>query len=156
MRPRDLEFEDLISVLEKEHTDVMNVMKELDGNLKIEESSGIQDRLRKLKEELLQHMLDEESGVLRILIKAYGKDGSRDAIEVFQEHVDIMDLLRELDLSVTADRQISVELLERLDRLMSEHFRKEGIMIFPWALKTHYSLRDGSAPEHVAHPPGST
>ena len=153
MKPRKLGLELLIDLLEGEHRKVESELRAVSGMIAARDPGGLGRLLQSLDEELLQHMLDEESGVLRILIKAYGKEGSRDAIEVFQEHVDIMDLLRELDVSITADRQMSAELLKRLDRLMPEHFRKEDITTFPWALKTNYSMRNGSLPEHVVHPP---
>ncbi len=151
MKPRNLEFEELVSVLEQEHEDVSAVMRGLDGDIGSRQDEDVVASLRNLREVLLQHILDEESGVLRVLINAYGRDGSREAIEVFQEHVDILKMLAELDDSITVDRKASKELRTTLDALMSEHFRKEDDVIFPWALRTH--LADGNGSRSASHVP---
>lgn len=143
MRPRNFEFTELVSVLEKEHEDVKAVMTELSGRITVDGDSDIIDRLADLREVLLQHIVDEESSVLRVLINAYGREGSREALEVFREHVDILKLLGELEAGVTRDRGTSAEIRSRLDTLMSEHFRKEDETIFPQAIKTHLSASAG-------------
>ncbi|MBX8635422.1 MAG: hypothetical protein KIS30_01665 [Thermoplasmata archaeon] len=139
MRPRNMEFIELVSLLEKEHRDVKTVMSGLSELINREGVSDLKDRLMSLREVLLQHIVDEESSVLRILINRYGREGSRDALEVFREHVDILGLLNELEASVLSNRQTSAKVRDKLDALMSEHFRKEDDTIFPWAIKTHLS-----------------
>ena len=49
MRPRNFEFTELVSVLEKEHEDVKAVMTELSGRSTVDGDSDIIDRLADLR-----------------------------------------------------------------------------------------------------------
>ena len=140
--PRNLELEELIGVLEQEHVKAASDLAEIRGMLSRREYEGVRSRLTGLDQELLQHMLDEEASVLRVFIQAFGIEGSREAIEVFQEHVDIREMIVQLAKDLEISQLSSDELGSKLDRFMNEHFRKEDDRIFPLAIETKRTLSE--------------
>ncbi len=143
LRPREMALEDLVALLEKEHEDVRKEMFLISEMLLKGDSDTLSRRLASLDEELMQHMLDEEASVLRVLIQAYGRDGSEEAIEVFREHVEIKRLLDDLRKGIAENQEERMKTRDALDTLLVNHFTKEDETIFPWAIRTHKSRSTG-------------
>jgi len=134
MRPRSAGVEELIGVLEEEHDSVRDWLQEM---LSYVETGNIVDFRRRLEiidETMIQHMLDEEATLLRAIIEAFGREGAHESIEVFQEHVRIDALIKEMKREFADDMVPEREKLDRLSSMMKEHFLKEERGVFRCAM----------------------
>jgi iron-sulfur cluster repair protein YtfE (RIC family) len=131
MRPRALDIDELITLLETEHERIRSALVELHGLLesgKLLEAMGI---IKGMDETLIQHMLDEEATLLRAVIRAFGREGARESIEVFQEHVEIDSLIKEMKRSINAGDAGLTGISVRLSAFLNSHFQKEQTTVFP-------------------------
>ncbi len=132
---RKLEFGELLSVLMEEHVEVKQRMKYLQNAQDKGDYEGMARISRELTEILRQHIIDEESRILRILIGAYGRLGAGKAISVFRQHRPIFKLLQ--DISMATAPELRAWLRSELEELLLGHCEVEEKKIFPWALKTY-------------------
>ncbi|MBX8632373.1 MAG: hemerythrin domain-containing protein [Thermoplasmata archaeon] len=134
MRPRELDISSLIDVLEEEHRRISGKLSEMSSMLEARNMEGFRSALNSIDDTLLQHMLDEEATLLREIIRAFGREGARESIEVFQEHVDIDALIKRMKKSLENGSSGTEEEITFLSSMLSEHFRKEHSRVFPCAL----------------------
>ena len=131
MRPRDLDIDELIALLETEHERIRSALVELRVLLESGEMEKAMDMIRGMDETLIQHMLDEEATLLRELIRVFGREGAWESIEVFQEHADIDRFIKELKKSIDGGNANITELSAGLSDFLRNHFQKEHTMVFP-------------------------
>ncbi len=141
VKPRKLELEQLVTLLEEEHRKVESDLKAVAAMIAARDQDNLGSLLQSLDEKLLQHMLDEEASVLAILIKAYGRERSAEAIKVFREHVRIREMMTDLRKKFEGDPVKCMESRNELESFMIEHFKKEDVRIFPLALETQRRLK---------------
>jgi hemerythrin-like domain-containing protein len=137
MRPRQLEIPSLLDTLVKEHGEVRTMLKDLSALMSDNKFLIAVDRIKVLKPNIDQHVIDEEAKVLKILLDAYGREKSARAIAVFQEHREIHQLIRELQESVYLSSDKSREVMDALEDLTERHFEAEESWVFPWVLETY-------------------
>lgn len=140
-QPRQMDFESLIRVLAEEH----GVMEAGLARMKAAATKGdfraVAAGLEELDPVFRQHIADEESQILRLLIGELGLKGAEAEIKVFQQHRPIhrlMQLVAELapkSASELADDQ------RRLNELFLEHTSLEEKGVFPKALRTYHEQR---------------
>ncbi len=141
VKPRKLELEQLVNLLEGEHRKVESELKAVAAMIAARDQDDLGRLLQSLDEILLQHMLDEEASILAFLIKAYGRERSAEAIKVFREHVRIREMMTGLRKKFEGDPVKSMESRNELESFMLEHFKKEDVRIFPLALETQRRLK---------------
>jgi hemerythrin-like domain-containing protein len=131
--PRELNFEALIAVLVKEHA----VMK--DGLLKARESAAqndydsVRNELARLDPVFRQHIADEESSVLGILIRHLGVNGAAAEIKVVQQHRPIYQLMKKVsELASMSVAELEANQTE-LNDLFDIHTAVEEKEVFPRA-----------------------
>ena len=139
--PRQMDFQSLIRALAEEH----RIMEVGLARMKVAAAKGdfhaVAAALEELDPLFRQHIADEESQILRLLIGELGVDGAKAEIEVFQQHRPIhrlMQLIAELaskSATELADDQ------RRLNELFVEHTSLEEQGVFPKALKTYQDQR---------------
>lgn len=131
--PRKMDLTSLIRTLVDEHA----VMK--DGLRKAREAAHKGDFetllgiLRDLDSLFRQHIVDEESTILRLLVSKLGVEGAKDEIRVFQQHRPIYQLMKRVSefasMPATALSANQRELAEFFDR----HATAEERLVFPRA-----------------------
>ncbi len=123
-RPRSLELHELISVLLKEHEDTRNNLIALKNAIVQKDYVRVNEIISKFDNYLNQHIIDEEATLLKILLNKYGREGSQEAIRVFQQHIKIHQLINEIkNLLNKSPELISVKEKE-LNEILLEHFEK--------------------------------
>jgi hemerythrin-like domain-containing protein len=131
--PRKLNFEALIAVLVEEHA----LMR--DGLLKAREAAAQNDyevvrkELVRLDPVFRQHIADEESTVLGILIRQLGVKGATAEIKVFQQHRPIYQLMKKVtELASMSAAELEANQTE-LNDLFVKHTAAEEEQVFPRA-----------------------
>jgi hypothetical protein len=123
----------LIRTLVKEHVAMkegISKAREAAGKRNFEALSRI---LRELDPLFRQHIVDEESTILRLLIGKVGVKGAEEEIRVFQQHRPIYQLMQrisEFALMSAAELQASQE---ELRDLFERHAVAEERIVFPRA-----------------------
>lgn len=132
-RPRKLELEALIKVLVGEHTVMRGVLQ------RAREAAGKQDfeavggALRELEPVFRQHIADEESQILGLLIEGLGVKGAAAEIGIFQQHRPIYQLMKKVaELAAMAPAELEAN-HARLNALFDEHTAAEEAHVFPRA-----------------------
>ena len=138
---RPLELEELISLLSQEHQEQRKRLSELADVLKKRDYARGAELAREFDNSSVQHIVDEENVLLKLFIDTYGRKGADDAIKVFQQHR----TMHRLAETISKKAMASPEELEstpcEFDKLVRSHFEAEEKHIFPWALKTHQTIR---------------
>ncbi len=136
VRPRSLDLLDLLSLLVREHSDFRMNLKALRQALDGPDYMKAADLITRLKDELRQHIIDEEARILKVLIDAHGREGAQEAIKTFQEHRTIYRLVEELEKPASRIPQVLSSKIEDLAGLLETHIKAEEGHIFPWAADT--------------------
>ncbi|MEM1923279.1 MAG: hemerythrin domain-containing protein [Nitrososphaerota archaeon] len=137
MRPRRLKLEELLKILVEEHEVVRGRLTRLHTLLERDKHAEAAEELKGFKPYLDQHVIDEEATVLKLLIDSLGREGATRAIQVFQEHREIHQLISEMQaIAETAPERLA-EMKSRLAEILERHFRAEETEVFPWALKLY-------------------
>jgi hypothetical protein len=132
--PRKLDLEALIRVLVGEHA----IMKE--GLRRAKEAADKLDfeslsrALKEVDPVFRQHIVDEESQILRLLIDRLGVKGATEEIQVFQQHRPIYQLMKkvtELAAMPTAELEANQA---KLGALFDDHTLAEETRVFPKAI----------------------
>jgi hypothetical protein len=133
--PRRLPLGELVAVLVSEHAKIVGGLARARDDILAGDPVGARKELTEVVCTFKQHIADEEGQILSLLLDAYGKEGSEDAVRVFQQHRPIYALLRAVD----AFSQLPTEKLStsgaELARLLDDHTRAEEERVFPRALE---------------------
>ena len=92
--PRQMDFESLIRVLAEEHRVMAAALARLEAAATEGDFDGIAETLGELDPVFRQHIADEESQILRLLIEEVGVKGAEAEIKVFQQHRPIYKLMQ--------------------------------------------------------------
>jgi len=139
--PRQLEFETLIAVLAEEHREMeveLSKMKEASGR---HDFAAIASSLKELDPVFRQHIADEESQILRMLMAELGVKGAEDEIKVFQQHRPIYRLMQLVAELATKSAAELANDQRRLNELFLEHTSMEEHRVFPKALGIYRKRR---------------
>ena len=144
--PRQMDFESLIRVLAEEHRVMAAALARMEEAATEGDFDGIAETLRELDSVFRQHIADEESQILRLLIEELGVRGAEAEIKVFQQHRPIyklMQLISELAPKSAPDLKADQRLL---NDLFLEHTSLEEQGVFPKALRAYRDLqREGGS-----------
>lgn len=126
-----MEIGELLELLESEHVNMAKNLGLLQNAIQkrdLEEAKSILDGM---DETLMQHFLDEEARLLRLIIQAFGREGAEESIEIFQEHIEIDSLVKKLRHAMESGSVSPEEVWRALNGLMEGHFGRESRTAFP-------------------------
>jgi len=131
-----MELDELVSVLIAEHAKMKEDLTQVRQATFNKDFASASRILKELDQMFRQHIADEEAQVLRILLDAYGVEGSEEAIVVFRQHRPIYELVEEVKklASLPVGELAGDE--GRLWRLFEDHTLAEESRIFPKAIQT--------------------
>jgi len=133
---REMEFDELISVLVAEHVKMKGDLAAVEVAVSKKDFDSASRTLKGLDGLFKQHIADEEAQVLRTLIDAYGVNGAEDAIKVFRQHRPIYDLMEKVKKLAALSPAELASSEEKLRLLLEEHTLAEETRVFPRALST--------------------
>ena len=132
--PREMGFEQLVSVLVMEHAEIVKELAYLEKSVDERAYPSAATALQRLDRLFRQHIADEEAQVLRLLIEVYGVKGADDAIEVFRQHRPIYKLMTKVrELASLSPEELTAN-EARLRSMLEDHARTEEASVFPMAL----------------------
>jgi hemerythrin-like domain-containing protein len=139
---RKMEFEELISVLVAEHAEMKKGLAQVKQAISNKDFASASRVLGELDRLFRQHIADEEAQVLRILLDAYGVDGSNEAIIVFRQHRPIYDLMKKIKKLAALPIEELASSEDVLRQLFEEHTLAEESRVFPKAIQTYKQRTD--------------
>ena len=131
--PRRMGLESLIRTLVEEHATMKEGIYEAREAAERHDFEALAKILRGLDSLFRQHIVDEESTILRLLVGKLGAKGAEEEIRVFQQHRPIYRLMQrisEFASMSTAELQASQE---ELRDLFEQHAAAEERLVFPRA-----------------------
>ena len=139
--PRQLDFETLIMVLAEEHRKMKAELSNMKEAASRHDFAAIASALKELDPIFRQHIADEESQILRLLIAELGVKGATEEIRVFQQHRPIHRLMQLVaELAAESAAEIENDQL-RLNELFLDHALLEERNVFPKALGIYRDQR---------------
>ena len=107
--------------------------------IKIEDASEVSSQkaiemLNKLREPILQHTVEEEARIMRIIMQK-AKEQSEQSIKILQEHKGIINFLEKRIPQLEVSPQDIVEDVTKFGDEARKHFSEEEEIVFPLALK---------------------
>lgn len=144
--PRDLGFEALVKALVGEHAKMKQGLSHVEEATERRDFEEVSKALRELDLIFRQHILDEESTVLRLLVKELGVKAAEEEIKVFQQHRPIHQLMQEVAelASMSADKLVDKQ--RELNALFLRHTSAEEHFVFPRATSCYLAQRKGPPP----------
>ena len=132
--PRKMDLAELIGVLEEEHRTMRRGLARVRDTASKGDYGEASVALRQLDSTFKQHIADEESSILRLLIDELGAKGAEREIRVFQQHRPIHKLMQTVgELASKSARELGTE-QGKLESLFTEHTILEEENVFPRAL----------------------
>jgi hypothetical protein len=95
-RPRKVELETLVKTLVEEHGVMKNGLARVKAASDRRDYKSVAAALQELDPIFRQHIVDEESQILRLLVSQLGVEGAREEIRVFQQHRPIYRLMQSI------------------------------------------------------------
>lgn len=141
-----MKLEDLTGMLITEHEAMRETLLKIaillnDG--KFEEAYVLEKELESI---LRQHILDEDSQLLKFIIEVKGRQDAGDSIRVFQEHRRIMKLLAELEDWRRESFQELKGNFDEFSHTLKAHMRSEESLVMPEVLKLLLDQQKESRP----------
>ena len=107
--------------------------------IKIEDASEVSSQkaiemLKKLKKPILQHIVEEEARIMRIIVQK-AKEQSEQSIKILQDHKVIINFLEKRLPQLEASPQDIVDDVIKFGDEMRKHFSEEEDIVFPLVLK---------------------
>ena len=131
---RQLEVDELITVLTKEHEQLRIRLAHPSDALKKGDYADVARLVSEFDNSTLQHIVDEENVLLKLFIDAYGREGADDAIKVFHQHRTMHKLAGAISrTALTSPKELGSTLTD-FEKLVRSHFEAEEERIFPWAI----------------------
>ena len=139
--PRKLEFEDLVKLLVQEHAGMHEGLARVRSAAEKHDFQQASKALRELDPVFRQHVVDEESTVLRLLISKLGVKRAQEEIKVFQQHRPIYNLMQTvIELASKSEGELMAE-QARLGALFVHHTVAEEEQVFPKAVDCYRGTR---------------
>ena len=129
--PRKMALESLIRTLVEEHVTMKEGISKAREAVEKRDFVALLKVLRGLDSLFRQHIADEESTILRMLIGEFGVKGAEEEIRVFQQHRPIYRLMQKISkFASMSDAELQVS-QEELRDLFEKHALAEERMVFP-------------------------
>ena len=137
-KPRPLVLEELIPVLLREREGQRSRITQLTDALAREDYARTAELLESLSGSPTQHIVDDETQMLKLFLDAYGREGTSEAIKLFQQHRSKHKRVLALQqLGATSPKGPSLQetKVKVLEKLAQDHDQAEEDSVFPLALK---------------------
>jgi hemerythrin len=132
--PRRMEVAKLVEVLVREHGVMREGIEKAKAAAAARDFEGVRRALEEVDPVFRQHVADEESQILRLLIGELGAKGAESEIAVFRQHRPIYNLMNRIrELAAESPAQLEGNQSE-LDKLFEEHTKSEESRVFPKAV----------------------
>jgi hypothetical protein len=132
--PRRMEVARLVGVLVEEHARMREGMLRAKGAAAERDFGAVSRALKEVDPVFRQHIADEESQILGLLIAKLGVKGAEAEIAVFRQHRPIYGLMQRIgELAGLSSAELEARQSE-LERLFEEHTSLEESRVFPRAL----------------------
>ncbi|MDG6900105.1 MAG: hypothetical protein JRN44_03885 [Nitrososphaerota archaeon] len=132
-RPRKMKLEELVATLVGEHMLMGEGLARAREAASRNDYEAVRTELKKLDPVFRQHIADEESHILGLLIGKLGAKGAAEEIKVFQQHRPIYLLMKKAgELASMSDSGLEANQAELKD-LFDLHTRAEEGRVFPRA-----------------------
>jgi glutathione S-transferase len=131
--PRKMELKSLIRTLVGEHTTMKDGLRAAREAAQKRDFGALAKTLAGLDPLFRQHIVDEESTILRLLIGVLGTKGAEEEIRVFQQHRPIYQLMRRIAEFASMSASELEANQEELRNLFDTHVAAEEKQIFPKA-----------------------
>jgi len=146
--PRQLGFETLVGVLVQEHTKMKEGLSRVKDAAEKRDFEAVSVALRDVDPIFRQHIVDEESTILRLLIGGLGPKGAAEDIRVFQQHRPIYRMMQAVaELASKSATELEAE-QAKLNALFLEHTAAEQERVFPKAIKC-FEAKGKSPPKRI-------
>lgn len=135
--PRKLGLDALIKVLVGEHAVMRKGLQRAKEAAEKHDFEAVGSALKGLEPVFKQHIADEESQILGLLIERLGVKGASDEISVFQQHRPIYQLMKNVtELAAMPAPELEAN-QAKLGALFDEHTAAEEERVFPRAMSFH-------------------
>jgi hypothetical protein len=142
-----MDFESLVRVLTEEHRVMEAGLARMKEAATEGDFDGVAATLEELDPVFRQHIADEESQILRLLIGELGVGGAEAEIRVFQQHRPIYRMMQLVaELASRSAAELSAD-QRRLNDLFLEHTSLEEKGVFPRALGAFRERQGRRVPE---------
>ena len=131
--PRRLELGALIRILVGEHAAMKEGLRSAREAHRRRDSETLARRMKDLDRLFRQHIVDEESTILRLLIGKLGVKGADEEIRVFQQHRPIYRLMERISAFASMSAAELDAHQEELSELFERHTSAEETEVFPKA-----------------------
>lgn len=131
--PRKMELESLIRTLVGEHTMMKEGLRSAKEDVQKHDYEALARTLKRLDPLFRQHIVDEESTILRLLVGRLGVDGAGEGIRVFRQHGPIYQLMKSIGGFVSMSAEELEARQEELSVLFDRHAAAEEGGVFPKA-----------------------
>ena len=145
--PRPIELDALVSLLVKEHKEIEEGLSKIREAVQRGDFAKVSSTLKEIDPIFRQHIVDEESQIVRLLVGMLGVKGAEEEIRVFQQHRPIHRLMEAVsELASRSALELESE-QSKLSSLFLEHTSLEESRVFPKALRLFESGPDRPASE---------
>ena len=128
-----MELDSLVRTLVGEHRAMMEGLRGARGAAQRCDFEALAGALRELDLLFRQHIMDEESTILRLLIERLGVKGAEEEIRVFQQHRPIYSLMKRIAEFASMSASELEARQEELIALFERHAAAEESRVFPRA-----------------------
>jgi hemerythrin-like domain-containing protein len=129
-----MELESLIRTLVDEHVTMRKSLRKARDAAEKRDFGALTEILRGLDSIFRQHIVDEESQILRLLIGSLGVKEAQEEIRVFQQHTPIYQLMQKIaEFASKSATELEKE-QSSLELLLAEHTEAEESRVFPMAI----------------------
>jgi hemerythrin-like domain-containing protein len=131
--PRRIRLQSLIRTLVEEHATMKSGISKAKEATERRDFEALSRILKGLDPLFRQHIVDEESTILRLLIGKLGVKGAEEEIRVFQQHRPIYQLMQKISEFASLSAANLQESQEELKELFERHAVAEERLVFPKA-----------------------
>lgn len=125
MKPRIMPIEDLMVELEGEHDEVCYELNKMEKEIENFDYTDVEIEMKRLKQVLSQHTIDEQRSLLGYLIQKLGRNNANMQINVMRGHTQIIDLIGELERLIIGGKEVKIADIENLKLRLKEQFAEE-------------------------------
>ena len=131
--PRKMGLTSLVRTLVDEHAEMKEGLRNAKEAAERRDFEALAGILRELDSLFRQHIVDEESTILRLLVGKLGRRGAEEEIRVFQQHRPIYELMKRVSEFASMPANELGASQEALRDLFESHAAAEETRVFPKA-----------------------
>ncbi len=136
----DIDFSEpvpsLVDRLKSEHVQFNLALQTIQKELSEQRTSNATEHLRNLHKPILKHAVEEESILLRVILRHIKREDANESIKIIQEHNNVVDFFVDLDKhGDNVEYNVIQNKTSKFIELLRTHFLEEERVVFPLALE---------------------